>query len=152
MLKTIPLLMLTTTTTTTVWILAAVFCSLYPKPNTEIQHGSKYKVHALAKRKIELWMLSSWLFYRIKLIDSQLPTKALTYFNATQMFPWSRIEYKLLSQNLWICYSRFTLKNTKFSIRGSMSWFKTFKKPAMIFTEKIFAYPFNAPCTCSSPT
>ena len=33
--------------------------------------------------QIDLWMLSSWLCYHIKLPDSQLPSKALTYFNAT---------------------------------------------------------------------
>ena len=34
-------------------ILAAIFWSLYlyPKANTEIQHGPKYQVHVLAKRK-----------------------------------------------------------------------------------------------------
>ena len=52
MLKTLKLpLTLTATTTTAVWILAAVFCSLYPKANTEIQHGPRYKVHVSAKRK-----------------------------------------------------------------------------------------------------
>ena len=46
-----PRLTLTATTTTAVWILAAVFCSLCPKEKTEIQHGPKYKMHVLAKRK-----------------------------------------------------------------------------------------------------
>ena len=42
--------MLTTATTIAVWILAAVFCNLYlyPKANTEIQHGPKYRVHVVA--------------------------------------------------------------------------------------------------------
>ena len=32
--------------------MTAVFCSLYPKANAEIQHDPKYKVHdVLAKRK-----------------------------------------------------------------------------------------------------
>ena len=66
--------MLTTTTTTAVWILEAVFCSLYPKANTEIQSACPCQV------QIELWMLSSWLCYHIKLLDSQLPSKALTYY------------------------------------------------------------------------
>ena len=74
--------MLTTAMTTAVWILVAVFCSLYLylKANTEIQHGPKYKVHVVAKCK--LWMLSSWLCYHIRLPDLQLPSKALSYFNA----------------------------------------------------------------------
>ena len=48
---------LTTATTIAVSILAAVFCSLYlyPKANTDIQHGLKYKVHVVAKAgQIEL--------------------------------------------------------------------------------------------------
>ena len=48
-----PQLMLTTATAMSVWILVAVFYSLYlyPKSNTEIQHGPKYKVHTVAKCK-----------------------------------------------------------------------------------------------------
>ena len=54
--------MLTTATTIAVWILAAVFCSLYlyPKANTEIQHSLKYKQsERRCQVQIELWMLSS---------------------------------------------------------------------------------------------
>ena len=72
-------LTLTSSATTVVWILAAVFCSLYAKAKTDIQHGHKYKMHVLTKRK---W---SWLCYHIKFPDSQLPSKALTYFNATNV-------------------------------------------------------------------
>ena len=48
-----PQLMLTTATAMSVWILVAVFYSLYlyPKSNTEIKHGPKYKVHTVAKCK-----------------------------------------------------------------------------------------------------
>ena len=48
-----PQLMLTTATAMSVWILVAVFYSLYlyPKSNTEIQRGPKYKVHTVAKYK-----------------------------------------------------------------------------------------------------
>ena len=49
--KTIPQLTLTITTTTTKWIVAVVICSLYSKANTKTQHGPKYKVHVLVKRK-----------------------------------------------------------------------------------------------------
>ena len=47
--------------------------------------------------------------------DSQLPSKALTLFNATKMFPWSSIEYKFLSQTLWIYTVLFLLKATQSS-------------------------------------
>ena len=43
----------------------------------QIQNACLYQL------QIELWMLYSWLYYRIKLPDSQLPSKALTYFNTT---------------------------------------------------------------------
>ena len=39
----------------------------------------------LCQAQIELWMLSSSLCYHIRLPDSQLPSKALTYFNATNV-------------------------------------------------------------------
>ena len=35
--------------------------------------------------QIKWWMLSSWLCYHMKLCDLQLPSKALTYFNATNV-------------------------------------------------------------------
>ena len=41
-----------------------------------------------------------------------------------ELFPWSRIEYKFLSQNLWYATRLFST----FCISGSLSWFKTFKK------------------------
>ena len=47
-----PQLTLTTATTIAVWILAALFYfHLYPKANTEIQHGHKYKMRVLVKCK-----------------------------------------------------------------------------------------------------
>ena len=77
--------MTTTATTIAVLIFAAVFCSLYLylKANTEIQHGPRCKVHVLpsASRTMDAF----WLCYHIKLPDSQLPSKALTSFNATSV-------------------------------------------------------------------
>ena len=43
--------MLTAATTTAIWILAAIFCSIYAEAKTDIQHGPKYKMYVLAKRK-----------------------------------------------------------------------------------------------------
>ena len=82
--------MLTTAASIDMWILAAVFCSLYllyctqNQIATEIQHGPKYKVHILAKHKYS-WMQSSWFCYQIKFPDTQLPKKVLTYFNAANV-------------------------------------------------------------------
>ena len=78
--------MLATATTIAVWILAGVFCSLYlyPKANTDIQHGlNQIQSTRRCQVQIELWMFSSYLCNHIKLPDSQLPSKALIYFNAT---------------------------------------------------------------------
>ena len=43
--------MLTAATTTAIWIFAAIFCSIYAEAKTDIQHGPKYKMYVLAKRK-----------------------------------------------------------------------------------------------------
>ena len=68
-------------------------------------------------------MLSSWLRYHIKLPDSQLPSKALTYFNATNV---SMVKDSIeisepKSKYLWESHFSFTKKNTEFCIGGSLS-------------------------------
>ena len=73
--------MLSTATNIAVWIIAAVFCSLYlyPKPNTEIQHNPKYKVHVIAKCKCNYgWFLLGYVI--------TIPSKALTCFNITNVY------------------------------------------------------------------
>ena len=59
---------------------------LYPKSNSygNTTRSQIQSVHP-CQVQIELWMLSSWFCYHIKLPDSQLPSKALTYFNATNI-------------------------------------------------------------------
>ena len=54
--------------------------------------------------QIELWVISSWLFYHIKCLTHNYQVKHCL-MSMPQMFPWSRTEYKFLSQNLWICHS-----------------------------------------------
>ena len=60
-------------------------------------------------------MLSSWLRYHIKLPDSQLPSKELTYFNATNVSIVIKIAYKFLSQNLSRQVILLLLKRTESS-------------------------------------
>ena len=104
-------------------------------------HKSKYwnttrsQIHSACpcQVQIKLRMLSSWLCYHIKL--THIYQIKHWFISMQQMLPWSRIEYKFLCQNLWICHSPFTQKNTKFCISGSLSWLKTFKKPVMILMK-----------------
>ena len=96
-----PQLTLTTVAAIAVWILAAVFCSLYlyPKANIEIQHGPKNKeVHVVASsNKIMEAITLNYLThnYQVKHWLISMPL----------LFPWSTIAYKFLNQNVWICYS-----------------------------------------------
>ena len=92
--------------------------------------------------QIELWMLWFWSWDHIKFPDSQLASKALTYFNATNVSMVEDRMYISEPKSLDMPFSCLSLKSrkyTKFWICGSLSWFKTFKKKSvMIFRKQIF--------------
>ena len=81
-----------------------LYTLLVPKSKYWKITQSQIQIARRCQVQIELCMLSSWLCYHIKLPDSQLPSKNWL-ISMPELFPWSRIEYKFPSQNLWICYS-----------------------------------------------